>query len=121
MRNLLFLFVLMAVSLVAFGGDLWHPGADGVAIAGPGDTTAQVCYWHEGTGPAIAPNPRPSGSAFYCDEEIQLQGAETPVYRLLPFRGPVRVIGAKWGDAEVDGAYVAMAAYLPGCIVEPTQ
>lgn len=108
MRHLVLIIILMAVGAAAAANDLWHPDAYGVQIAGPGDTTALVCYWHDGTGKPIAPNPRPTGGEFRCDE-VPLSGAQVPTQVDFPDAGPVRVINAKWGMAETDLGLVPMA------------
>lgn len=115
MLRFVWLVVMMAMSAVAFAAptdltpvpDRWHPLVHGVWVAGPGDTVATICYYHDDE-QAIAPNPH---SGDRCDE-VPLDGALRPVYVDLPSEGPVRGI-SKWAVADTRWGMQDLSVYVP--------
>ena len=91
--------VLLGVSVGAMAQqDFWHPETDEITIAGPDEIT--YCYnlpsdacpdWYVECAPSWVCGSTPA------------DGARSPITIVFPEIGPVKVMGARWAYARIEG------------------
>lgn len=92
--------VLFSGSVLAGGtGAFAYPNANGVIVAGPGNTEAKICYYEDEVFDLSLPADAQTIVPVWECDVVQLYGARAPVWYFFKHTSPVRIINARWAYA----------------------
>lgn len=103
MKAMIGLALAMLAAPVMANGDFWTGDTNAVRFAANGGTVSVCSY--QPSYPAI---PGPLNIEWKCYDHGTF-GAREAVLVNLPLNGETRVIGARWAEAQIDGAWVPMS------------